>query len=88
MELPRSAPRTGLVPWLVAIALFMENLDATSRLTSLNTLVYADLPDEEVGRAGAIASAAQQLSLSLGVALASLVVAWFIGPGGERDRGE
>jgi hypothetical protein len=49
------------------------------QFTSMNTLVYADVDDREASQAGSIASTAQQMSLSFGVALAALLVAWFLG---------
>jgi len=69
---------------LLALA-FAQGFFSSLQFTSVNTLVYADLDDRDVSRAGSIASSAQQLSLSLGVAVASLIVAWFLGQGYGRD---
>jgi hypothetical protein len=44
----------------------------------MNTLVYADVPGEATADASTIASTAQQLSVSFGVAAASLVTALFV----------
>jgi hypothetical protein len=44
----------------------------------MNTLVYADVDEEESSSASSIASTAQQMSVSFGVATASLVTAFFI----------
>lgn len=49
------------------------------QFTCMNSLVYADVSDEAASRAGAIASTAQQLSLSFGVATGSMLAAWFVG---------
>jgi hypothetical protein len=46
--------------------------------TSMNTLVYADVNEEESSMASSIASTMQQMSMSFGVATASLVTAFFI----------
>ena len=46
--------------------------------TSMNTLTYADVTDEETSKASTIASTAQQMSMSFGVAAASLVAALFV----------
>ncbi|HEU0123350.1 MAG TPA: DHA2 family efflux MFS transporter permease subunit [Bryobacteraceae bacterium] len=46
--------------------------------SSLNSLVYSDIPPESSGGASSIASTAQQLSLSFGIALASLLAATFV----------
>jgi EmrB/QacA subfamily drug resistance transporter len=42
--------------------------------TSLNTLGYADVPPPQMGRATSLASTAQQVSLSLGVGFAALLL--------------
>ncbi len=46
--------------------------------TSMNTLVYADVTEEETSSASSIASTMQQMSISFGVATASLATAFFI----------
>jgi EmrB/QacA subfamily drug resistance transporter len=46
--------------------------------TSMNTLVYADVPATRTSSASSLASTAQQLSLSFGVASAGLVTVFFI----------
>jgi EmrB/QacA subfamily drug resistance transporter len=50
------------------------------QLTSMNTLVYADIPQAKASNASSIASTFQQLSLSFGVAAAGLTSAFFIPP--------
>ena len=45
----------------------------------MNTLVYADIPQDMTSNASSIASTVQQLSISFGVACASLVTGWFLG---------
>jgi hypothetical protein len=44
----------------------------------MNTLAYADVTDEETSSASTIASTMQQMSMSFGVATASLATAFFI----------
>jgi hypothetical protein len=44
----------------------------------MNTLVYADISTEETSSASTIASTMQQMSISFGVACASLATALFI----------
>jgi MFS family permease len=51
---------------------------ASLQYTSMNTLAYADVPDERSSMASTIASTLQQMSLSFGVATASLAAAIFI----------
>jgi EmrB/QacA subfamily drug resistance transporter len=51
---------------------------ASFQYTSMNTLVYADIETNDSAMASTIASTLQQMSLSFGVAAASLAVAVFI----------
>jgi MFS family permease len=51
---------------------------ASLQYTSTNTLVYADVGTEQESMASTIASTLQQMSLSFGVAAASLAAALFI----------
>jgi L-lactate permease len=44
----------------------------------MNTLVYADISEEQTSSASTIASTMQQMSMSFGIAAASLVTAFFI----------
>jgi hypothetical protein len=44
----------------------------------MNTLVYAEIDEEEASAASSIASTMQQMSISFGVAMASLVTAFFL----------
>ncbi len=44
----------------------------------MNTLVYADVTEEQTSSASSIASTMQQMSISFGVATASLAAAFFI----------
>ncbi len=48
------------------------------QFTSMNSLAYADIADREASKASSIASTGQQMSLSFGVAFASLVAGWFL----------
>jgi EmrB/QacA subfamily drug resistance transporter len=69
----------GATPvWLIVGQLFMYGFFQSLQFTSMNTLVYADVSSAEAGPASSIASTAQQLSTSFGVAAASLVAALFI----------
>ena len=64
--------------WLIVVQLFMYGFLQSLQFTSMNTLVYADVGGPEAGGASTIASTAQQLSTSFGVAGASLVAALFV----------
>ena len=49
------------------------------QFSSMNTLAYADVPQQDSSMASTIASSFQQLSMSFGLASGSLVTAWFLG---------
>jgi hypothetical protein len=73
-------------PIFVLVALgFAQGFFSSLQFTSLNTLAFADVDDAAAGGASSIASAVQQLSLSFGVAVASLTVQAFLGPVDQRD---
>jgi EmrB/QacA subfamily drug resistance transporter len=64
--------------WLVVVLLFLYGFFQSLQFTSMNTLVYADVASQDAGSASTIASTSQQLSMSFGVAAASLVTALFV----------
>jgi EmrB/QacA subfamily drug resistance transporter len=64
--------------WLIVALSFAYGFFQSLQFTSMNTLVYADVSPEAAGSASTIASTAQQLSMSFGVAMASLVAALFL----------
>jgi hypothetical protein len=64
--------------WVIALELFGFGFFASLQYTSMNSLVYADVTPLETSRASTIASAMQQMSISFGVAVASLTTAFFV----------
>ena len=64
----------------------LQGLASSTQFTSMNSLVYADVSDAEASRAGSIASTAQQLALSFGVALGSVTAQWFLAGVPESNR--
>jgi EmrB/QacA subfamily drug resistance transporter len=64
--------------WAIVLLAFSYGAFTSMQYTSLNTLVYADVADEEASNASSIASTMQQLSISFGVAAAGLATALFI----------
>jgi hypothetical protein len=64
--------------WLIVIQAFAFGFFSSLQYTSMNTLVYADVTDDQTSSASTIASTMQQMSISFGVASASLVTAFFI----------
>jgi len=68
----------GTPVWLIAAQTFCYGFFTSLQYTSMNTLVYADVTAEQTSSASTIASTMQQMSISFGVASASLVTAFFI----------
>lgn len=68
----------GTSPWRIVPMVFVYGFFTSLQYTSMNTLVYADVTPAETSSASTISSTAQQMSISFGVAAASLVTALFI----------
>jgi EmrB/QacA subfamily drug resistance transporter len=64
--------------WLIVAQVFVYGFFTSLQYTSMNTLVYADINEEQASSASTIASTMQQMAISFGVATASLVTAVFI----------
>jgi EmrB/QacA subfamily drug resistance transporter len=64
--------------WLIVLQAFCFGFFTSLQYTSMNTLVYADVTANENSSASTIASTMQQMSISFGVATASLATAFFI----------
>ncbi len=63
---------------LVVTEVFFYGFFTSLQYTSMNTLVYADVTDAEESAASSIASTAQQMAVTFGVAAASLVTVFFL----------
>ncbi|HEY7167622.1 MAG TPA: DHA2 family efflux MFS transporter permease subunit [Candidatus Binatia bacterium] len=63
---------------LIVLQAFSFGFFSSLQYTSMNTLVYADVAESNTSMASTIASTVQQMSISFGVASASLVAALFI----------
>lgn len=68
----------GTPVWRIVIMVFTYGFFASLQYSSMNTLVYADVAPEETSSASTISSTGQQMSISFGVASASLITALFI----------
>jgi EmrB/QacA subfamily drug resistance transporter len=77
-------PGTSLVA-IIALSL-VQGLASSTQFTSMNSLVFADVSDRAASRASSIASTAQQLALSFGVALGSVTAQWFLHGVAPADR--
>jgi EmrB/QacA subfamily drug resistance transporter len=64
--------------WVIITQACFFGFFSSMQYTSMNTLVYADVSEDQTSMASTIVSTAQQMSLSFGVAVASLVTAYFI----------
>ena len=68
----------GTPVWLIVAQAFVFGFFTSLQYTSMNTLAYADVAEEQASSASTIASTTQQMSISFGVATASLATALFI----------
>ena len=68
----------GTPVWLIVLQAFCFGFFTSLQYTSMNTLVYADVTEEQTSSASTIASTMQQMAISFGVASASLTTAFFI----------
>jgi EmrB/QacA subfamily drug resistance transporter len=64
--------------WLVIIEMLFYGFFTSLQYTCMNTLVYADVTAAQESSASSIASTAQQMAVSFGVATASLVTVFFL----------
>jgi EmrB/QacA subfamily drug resistance transporter len=65
--------------WCILLLSLTIGFISSLQFTSINTLVYADVDDRDASQAGSIASTAQQMSLSFGIAFAALLASWYLG---------
>lgn len=71
----------GTPAWVIAAMAAAFGFVSTLQYTSMSSLTFADLEDEEASAGSSIASTVQQMSMSFGIAAASLAVGMFVGPG-------
>ncbi len=68
----------GTPVWLIVAHGVLLRVFQLAAVYGMNTLVYADVTGEQASGASSIASTMQQMSMSFGVAIASLFTALFI----------
>jgi len=73
--------------WVILSLAFVYGAFTSLQYTSMNTLVYADITEEDTSGASSIASTMQQMSISFGVAAAGLATALFV-PSAHSNPGE
>jgi EmrB/QacA subfamily drug resistance transporter len=64
--------------WVIVLQAFLYGAFTSLQYTSMNTLVFADIEEKDASSASSIASTAQQMSTSFGVAAAGLTTALFV----------
>jgi hypothetical protein len=64
--------------WVIVLQALCYGMFSSLQYTSMNTLTYADISEEQTSNASSIASTMQQMSISFGVASAGLATAFFI----------
>ena len=64
--------------WVIVVQAFCYGTFSSLQYTSMNTLTYADISEEQTSGASSIASTVQQMSISFGVATAGLATAFFV----------
>lgn len=69
----------GTPVWVILLLSLLQGSFSALQFTSMNSLAYADTTDAQASDASTAASTAQQLSISIGVACASLVTGWYLG---------
>ncbi len=75
----------GTPVWLIVAQVFTFGIFTSLQYSSMNTLVYADVTEEQTSGASAITSTVQQMSISFGIAVASLLTACFIPHGSHAN---
>ncbi|MBV8047952.1 MAG: MFS transporter [Paludibacterium sp.] len=60
--------------WLMMAVVLFGGLFPSLQFTCLNTIIYADITDQDISKATSLTSVMQQLSLGLGVTIAGLVL--------------
>ena len=68
----------GTPAWRIVLQAFVLGFFTSTQYTAMNTLVYADITAQQTSAASTIASTGQQMSISFGIAAASLIAAFFV----------
>ena len=70
---------TALLGWYYALpfVLFLQGMVNSTRFSSMNTLTLKDLPDDLASSGNSLLSMIMQLSMSIGVTIAGLLLGMF-----------
>jgi EmrB/QacA subfamily drug resistance transporter len=69
----------GVSPAFIVMLSLMQGFFNSMQFSSMNSLAYADVGDQDSSMASTISSSFQQLSMSFGLAVGSLVAGWYLG---------
>lgn len=72
--------------YLIVLLALLQGLFNSLQFTSMNSMAYADIAQSDSSMASTIASTLQQMSMSFGLACASLVTAWFLSGLPQSDQ--
>ncbi len=73
------------IGWIVGISL-AQGFFNSLQFSSMNSMAYADVSENDASMGSTIASSVQQLSFSFGLAFASIIAAIFIGDLPQSDQ--
>ena len=76
----------GTPLWMILPLSFTQGFFSALQFTSMNSLVYADIQDRDASMANSIALTGQMMSWSFGVALASLLTAFYLGGSPQAEH--
>lgn len=77
-------PGTPIV--LIVMLGLMQGFFNSMQYSSMNSLAYADVDDQDSSMASTISSSFQQLSMSFGLAVGSLVAGWYLGQVSQTNQ--
>ena len=66
--------RSSTPIWIMAASLFIGGFLRSNHLTSVSTLAFADIPDNQVSQASSFTAVVQQMSQALGITVAGLML--------------
>lgn len=65
--------------WMIGVYVFLFGIVRSAQFMTSNTLSYADLPADKLSRATSLGGVLQQLSVSLGVSIAAMLLGLIAG---------
>jgi len=81
-----SAVTAATPVYLIILLGLVQGFFNSLQFSSMNSMAYADIKDEDSSMASTMASSMQQMSMSFGLACGSLVTAWYLGDLPQSDK--